>query len=193
MKEKIAYYSRRLFDKHGFHGAALRDVCRLSGCKMPTIYYYYGSKEKLFDEVTRVAFEELEARLWEQLPKKAGIKEHDIQMVIQKKHLSEDERTIYRLAQKTWLGFGDCEESRRKLTEWEEDNLKNSLKKYRSITSSSMWAKFIARSVSAMIQRIILLEEKIPDKEIREEIGMIFEVVSNSHKNGPKERQQSRN
>jgi len=61
MKEKIAYYARKLFDEHGYHGAALRDVCKLAGCKMPTIYYYFENNEKLFDEAVRVAFEELVA------------------------------------------------------------------------------------------------------------------------------------
>lgn len=111
MKEKIAYHARRLFDIHGFHGTALRDICKLAGCKMPTIYYYYENKEKLFDEVVRVAFEELVARLWTQLPKDISHIEYNIQKVIQKKHLSEDERIIYRLAIKTWLrcdGFDEC-------------------------------------------------------------------------------------
>lgn len=180
MKEKIAYHARKLFDKHGFHGTALRDVCKLAGCKMPTLYYYYESKEKLFDEVVRVAFEELVARLWTQLPKDVSYKEYDIQKVIQKKQLTEDERIIYRLAMKTWLGCDGFDECRKKLKEWEQKAYKIAWEKYATIVGSVQWAKFIARAITEMIQRIILLEEDIPDSEIVEEINMIFDVAAHS-------------
>jgi len=180
MKEKIAYHARRLFDKHGFHGTSLRDVCKLAGCKMPTIYYYYENKEKLFDEVVRVAFEELVTRLWTQLPKDDSYREYNVQKVIQKKHLSEDERIIYRLAIKTWLRCEGCDESRKKLMEWEQKAYQIAWQEYASIVGSVLWAKFIARSITEMIQRIILLEEDIPDSEIRKEINMIFDVATHS-------------
>lgn len=181
MKEKIAYHARRLFDEHGFHGTALRDVCKLAGCKMPTIYYYYENKEKLFDEVVRVPFEELVARLWAQLPKDLSYREYNIQKVIQKKHLSEDERIIYRLAMKTWLRCDGCEVSREKLIEWEQKTYQIAWEAYSSFVGSVQWAKFIARSITGIIQRIILLEEDIPDSEIKEEINMIFDVATYSN------------
>lgn len=182
MKEKIAYHARRLFDEHGFHGTALRDVCKLAGCKMPTIYYYYENKERLFDEVVRVAFEELVARLWAQLPKDLSYIDYNIQKVIQKKHLTEDERIIYRLAMKTWLRCDGCEESRKKLMEWEQSAYQKACAEYAPIVVSEQWAKFIARSITEIIQRIILLQEDIPDDEIAEEIKMIFEVATHSNK-----------
>ncbi|OPZ89909.1 MAG: Biofilm operon icaADBC HTH-type negative transcriptional regulator IcaR [Firmicutes bacterium ADurb.Bin419] len=181
MKEKIAYHARRLFDIHGFHGTALRDVCKLAGCKMPTIYYYYESKEKLFDEVVRVAFEDLVARLWTQLPKDVSYKEYNIQKVIQKKHLTEDELIIYRLAIKTWLRCEGFEECRKKLVEWEQKAYQKAWEEYASIVGSVQWAKFIARSITDLIQRIVLLEEDIPDSEIIEEINMIFDVATHSN------------
>jgi AcrR family transcriptional regulator len=174
MKEKIAYHSRRLFDKDGFHGTALRDVCKLANCKMPTLYYYFENKEKLFDEVVRVAFENLLPKLWAQLPKNVSSQEHDIQMVIQKKHITEDELIIYRLAMKTWLGFDGSEETRHKMMDLQQNIHDNSLKKYSDITDTQQGAIFIARHVTSIIQRIILLKDDISDEEIREEVGMIF-------------------
>lgn len=180
MKDKIAYHSRRLFDEHGYHGAALRDVCKLAGCKMPTIYYYYESKEKLFDEVVRVAFEEMVAGLWTQLPEDVSYKDYCIAMVIQKKNLSEEERIIYRLAMKTWLGFDGCEESRCRLMDWAQNTYEQCWKKCADIVSSKHWAKFISRSITSLIQLIILTGEDISDDEIREEITMIFDVSTHS-------------
>ncbi|MDR0286765.1 MAG: TetR/AcrR family transcriptional regulator [Clostridiales bacterium] len=180
MKETIANHARKLFDEHGYHGASLRDVCELSGCKMPTIYYHYQNKENLFDEVVLKAFEELVARLWEQLPdgSQTPHKEYFIEMVKQKKRISEDERIIYRLALKTWLGFEGCDASRQKLIEWEDFAYRKTWESCADVIGSEKWAKFIARSVTGIIQRIILLNEDVSDSEIEEEIGMIFDVAT---------------
>jgi len=180
MKEKIAFHARRLFDMHGFHGAALRDVCKLSGCKMPTLYYYYENKETLYDQVVGKAFAQLVPHLWSKLPTGVSPQEYASLMVIQKKHLSEDERIIYRLAMKTWLGFEDCGQCKERLMEWEQATYENSWKEYSGIVGSKQWAKFISRSITSIIQRIILLNEDISDNEIREEVGMIFDVAMHS-------------
>jgi AcrR family transcriptional regulator len=182
MKEKIAGCSRRLFDKHGFHGTSLRDICGKAGCKMPTIYYYFGNKENLFDEAVRVAFEELVKKLWARLPDNVPGREYKTLMVIQKKHLSKDERIIYRLAMKTWLGFDGCEKSRQKLMDWARLSYEKNWKEYADMLVSKQWAKFISHSVTGLIQRIILTEEDISDDEIREEINMIFDVATHSNK-----------
>jgi len=181
MKEKIAYHSRRLFDIHGFHGTALRDVCKLAGCKMPTLYYYFVNKENLFDEVVCDAFIELLPRLWAQLPQDVSSQEYDIQMVIQKKHITEDEQIIYRLAMKTWLGFDGSEETRRKMMELQQNILANSLKKYSDAVDSEQRAIFITRHVTAVIQRIILLKDNMSDEEIRDEVNMIFFAATHSN------------
>jgi len=182
-KERIAYNARLLFDKHGFHGTSLRDLCELSGCKMPTIYYHFGNKENLFYEVVCVAFEELLKKLWAQLPKDVSVKEFDTLLIIQKKHLSEEERLIYRLAMKMWLGFDSCEIGRQKLKEWRDGFHEKTLIKHSEIVSSLQWAKFIARSITYLIQLIILTGEDIPDDEIREEIDRIFNVATHENIN----------
>ena len=41
-----------------------------------------------------------------------------------------------------------------------------------------LWVKFITRSLTNMIIRIILLDENPTDDEIQEEISMILEVAS---------------
>ena len=178
MKDKIAHHSRKLFDIHGYHGAALRDICELAGCKMPTIYYYYENKEKLFDQVVREAFQELVPKLWSRLPQDVSYQEYDTQMVIQKKYLSEEERIIYRLAMKTWLGVDGCAETRRKLIDWGNDIFINNWNRLNGIVISEQWSKFISRSITEMIQRIILMEEDIPDNEIYEVINMIYDVAT---------------
>jgi AcrR family transcriptional regulator len=181
-KDIIAYHARRLFDQHGFHGTALRDICKLSGCKLPTLYYYYENKEILYDRLVGEAFEELIPRLWLALPKSVDEREYAALMVLQKKTLSEDEKLIYRLAMKTWLGFEDCGKCRERLMAWEQNAYEDSWQRYEGVVGSIAWAKYISRGITSLIQRIVLLNETIPDEEIRKEIGMIFDVASHSNK-----------
>lgn len=181
MKEKIVYHALRLFDKNGFHGTAMRDIGQAAGCKMPTIYHYFKSKEELFDQIVRVGFEDLVTRLDNEIPKNLSLKEANIYRVAHKKLLTEDERLIYRLALKTWLGFEGCEQSREKLFAWEQTRYEKTYEKIAGIIPSMLWAKFWIRSITNMIQRIILLEEDIADDEIREEISMIYEVATHQN------------
>ena len=39
------------FAMHGLSGVGMREISRQSGVSLPTIYYYFGSKEKLFEAV----------------------------------------------------------------------------------------------------------------------------------------------
>lgn len=161
----------------------MREIGKAAGCQMPTVYYYFVNKEVLFDQVVRVNFERLLERIEMELTEGLPIKESYIQRVINKKSLSQDEKLIYRLALKTWLGFEGCEFSRQKLIEWEQVAYEKTYKKCMSEIKSIMWAKFFARSFTNIIQRIMLLEEDIPDDEIREEINMILEVAMNQKNN----------
>lgn len=178
IRDKIVYHALRLFDQHGYHGATLRDIYMAAGCKMPTIYHYFKNKEALFDQIVRVQYEELVDSLGDEIPKGLSFRESCIYRVKRKKTLTEDERLIYRLAIKTWLGFEGCESSRQKLLEWEQARYESNLKAYAEITSSMLWVKFITRSLTNMIIRIILLDENPTDDEIQEEISMILEVAS---------------
>lgn len=145
---------------------------------MPTIYHYFKNKEDLFDQIVRIQYEKLVDRLGDEIPKDLSFQESCVFRVKRKKTLTEDEKLIYRLAIKTWLGFEGCEPSRQKLLQWERTRYESNLMAYAEITSSMLWVKFITRSITNMIIRIILLDENPSDNEIQEEITMILEVAS---------------
>jgi len=149
-----------------------------AGCKMPTIYHYFKNKEDLFDQIVRVQYEELVERLGNEIPTGLSLQESCVYRVQRKKTLTEDERLVYRLAIKTWLGFEGCEQSRQRLLQWEQARYESNLEKYAEITSSMLWVKFITRSITNMIIRILLLDENPTNDEIQEEISMILEVAS---------------
>lgn len=182
MKEKIRYHALRLFDQNGFHGTSMRDIGDAAGCKSPTVYHYYESKENLFDEIVRVEYEALVDKLGDEIPKGLSLKESSIYRIKRKKTLSADEKLVYRLAIKTWLGFEGCETTRQKLLQWEQARYEKNMENYSEVTSSMLWIKFITRSITNMIIRIILLGENPTDDEIQEEISIIFEVASHNNK-----------
>jgi AcrR family transcriptional regulator len=53
VKEKITEAALRLFSEKGYTGASVREIAEKSGVTKPTIYYYFGDKEKLYQTVLR--------------------------------------------------------------------------------------------------------------------------------------------
>jgi TetR/AcrR family transcriptional regulator len=54
-KEFIAKAAQAEFAEHGFSGARTDRIARLAGVNKQLIYYYYGSKSKLFEAMARLA------------------------------------------------------------------------------------------------------------------------------------------
>lgn len=178
MKEKIRYHAIRLFDKNGFHGTSMRDIGDAAGCKTPTVYHHYENKEKLFDEVIRVAYINSIDNLRKQLPTKMSPQVFCAETAIQRKFLSDDDLLVHRIAMKTWLGCEGCDEVRQKLIEWEAARSARNEALLSSIVSSEAWVKIITRTFMNLIEKIILFNEDIPDDEIREEMRLVFEAAT---------------
>jgi AcrR family transcriptional regulator len=178
VKEKIRYHAIRLFDKSGFHGTSMRDIADAAGCKTPTVYHHYKSKEDLFDEVVRVAYLNLIGTQRGMLPEIITPQDYCAESGIQKKHLSEDDLLVHRLALKTWLGCEGCEEVRQRLIDWESARHSRNEAMLANTVSSLSWAKIISRVYINLTLRIVLFREDIPDEEIREEIRLVFEAAT---------------
>ena len=50
-KEIIFLTAARLFAKKGYNGVSMREISEQSGVTKPTIYYYFGSKEGIYEEL----------------------------------------------------------------------------------------------------------------------------------------------
>ena len=174
MRDIITQRALELFDRRGYYGAAIRDICEASGCKMPTLYYYFANKDELFDQVVRVQFEELVDRLESEIPAGLSLEEACAYRIVQKKGLSDKDRLVYRLAIKTWVGLEGCELIRLKMALWDRARGSRCRKPFADAGYSRAWIKFIARSVANLDARIVLLDENPPDEEIRETVAGIF-------------------
>ena len=178
MKEEIRYHALRLFDKNGYHGTSMRDIGNAAGCKAPTVYHYYSSKENLFDEVVRVAYIDSLETNRKLLPEIITPEDYCAGVAIQRKNLTENDKLVHRLAMKTWLGCEGCGEVRQKMLDWESTRYARNEKLLSNVIASPAWVRIITRAFVNIIERVILLDEDISDEEIREEMRLLFEAAT---------------
>ena len=99
-KEYILDKATELFAEHGYEGTSTRALAKSAGVNIAMISYYFGSKEKLFEEVvirrTTSSYEQLKAiqaadlSPWEKLE---AVIDMNIDRIVQK---CEFQRLIYR-------------------------------------------------------------------------------------------------
>jgi len=53
VRERLLYTAERLFSEHGFEATSVRDLASAAGCNIASVNYYFGGKEKLYEEVFR--------------------------------------------------------------------------------------------------------------------------------------------
>ncbi len=75
-KETILFTAMNLFGQKGFEGTSVRDIAKAAGVNLAMISYYFGSKEKLFENVVeykaspiKLIFAELEKSSIKQIEK----------------------------------------------------------------------------------------------------------------------------
>jgi AcrR family transcriptional regulator len=53
VKDRLLDAAEGLFCERGFKGTSIRDIAAAAGCNIASVNYYFGSKEKLYEEVWR--------------------------------------------------------------------------------------------------------------------------------------------
>jgi AcrR family transcriptional regulator len=53
VKDRLLDAAEGLFCEQGFKGTGIRDIASSAGCNIASVNYYFGSKEKLYEEVWR--------------------------------------------------------------------------------------------------------------------------------------------
>lgn len=76
-REYILSVATRLFSESGFANVSIRDICEAAGVTAPTLYYYFGNKDRLFQAVIRRTlslkdFRETLVRIVNKQPEPAG-------------------------------------------------------------------------------------------------------------------------
>jgi AcrR family transcriptional regulator len=53
VRDRLLDSAEELFCEHGFDGVSIRDIAASAGCNIASVNYYFGGKEKLYQEVWR--------------------------------------------------------------------------------------------------------------------------------------------
>ncbi|MDF2595169.1 MAG: hypothetical protein K0R69_1510 [Clostridia bacterium] len=181
-REKILKESVRLFSDKGYHGTSMRDIASSSGCSLPTLYYYYKNKVDLFYEVAYKEFVLLIERLNAQVIIGATVQETYFNAIKQRKELLSYDKAVYKLSLKVWLGFDGESKVRKDLIEWENgrvERTKKILERY--VENKKMLPNFsnlFVRVMENVIEKIVLLDEEIPDEDIKNEIELLMKLLN---------------
>jgi len=72
-REKILSAARKLFSEKGYDGVSMEDIAQASGVRKSLIYYYFPSKDVLFEEVWVSVIDELETELFSEAENEGSI------------------------------------------------------------------------------------------------------------------------
>jgi len=177
-KESIKRVAIDQFGKKGFHGTSVREIAKEADCSIPMVYYYYNSKKELFDEIVYNEFIRLIERLNSEVERGSSLQEVYCNAIRQRKELGGYDRSVYRLAIKVWLGYEEGQEVRNKLIEWERERYRrnrNILSRYfEDAEKLDAITDIVVGIVQNFIERILLLEEDLPDEKIRRALDHII-------------------
>ncbi len=66
-RDKILEAAKQAFSEKGFDGVSMEEIAQRAGIRKALIYYYFPSKEDLFEEVWNSALEELENHIFREI------------------------------------------------------------------------------------------------------------------------------
>ena len=72
-KTRIINAARKLFSEKGFDGVSMEDIAQASGVRKSLIYYYFPSKEILFEEIWINVIDELEKDVFSEVDNESSI------------------------------------------------------------------------------------------------------------------------
>ncbi|WP_432406698.1 TetR/AcrR family transcriptional regulator [Wukongibacter sp. M2B1] len=181
IKQKIIQCSIELFSEKGYHGTSMRDIMKASGCTQPTLYYYFLNKKTLFREVILGEFSRLINTIIIDIDTTLPIKDFYVQAVIKRKHLTEYQKKVYKLAIQAWHGMIEDQEISNKLRKWGYGLIEDREKIFAQYFSDSKRLKTFTNLLMNVFmnitEQIIMTDFDISDEEIEERFSMLFELI----------------
>jgi len=180
VRQTIIHEAVRLFSEKGYHGASMRDIMIAAGCTQPTLYYYFDNKQALFREAVLGEFQRMMTAVIGDVDPSLPVKDIYVRAVIKRKHFSEYQKQVYRLAIQGWYHLLGDEIVEAQLCEWVEQVIngrKGFLAKH--ISDPARLDTFTALLMNVFLnltEQIILKDADIPDEEIDRRFTMLFEL-----------------
>jgi AcrR family transcriptional regulator len=181
IKDTIKVKAAEIFSDKGFHGASIREIAKAAECSLPMLYYYYNSKNALFEEVAYHEFIQLTERLNASVALGGSLSDIYFRAMKQRKDLNPSDKRVYKLSMKVWLGFDGSKEVREKLMEWENGRQERTRKILSKACSDPeklpIFSNIMVRIIENITEKIVLLDEDISDEEIRKEIDFMMDTI----------------
>jgi AcrR family transcriptional regulator len=178
MRQRIKEVAVEYFNNSGYHGTTIRNIAKDVECSLPMIYYYYKSKEELFDEIIRKDYFDLLKRQAALLRRTDGIIDFYTKFVYDLNFLSDYDKRVYRLGIKVYLSFDGDEGLMKIMDDWEKTILPRHhqiLKPYlKNVGNDIAIVRTLVHLLETLIQSIVVKNRFLPEAEIREEISIVL-------------------
>jgi AcrR family transcriptional regulator len=177
MKEKIRTAALAIFDEKGFHQASIRDIAARAGCSLPTLYYHYGSKELLYEEIVCGTYRNISEQIADQIPEGIPLRDMWFFSVMQRRLLADDDRRVFRLAHKAMLGLDNAGAASEKLIAYEQERRAGDRKRVIQEISDHDFARLLLRVTDQMLLTALLEDDGLSQEDIRRELDILFDAA----------------
>jgi len=176
MRTKIRDAALGLFDKRGFHGASIRDIAAEADCSLPTLYYYYKSKEQLYDTVVCEAYEQIAEQIAEQMPEGMPLADTCYFYIMQRRLMTGAEKIVLRLAAKIQMGFDGTPEGRARVLRCDAARVDRMRAELTALNAPPEFERLFFHVTEHLLQRAALGDELESD-DVRGEIDLLFGIL----------------
>lgn len=179
-KDRVLEKAVKIFSVKGFHGTSMRDIANASECSLPTLYYHYKSKNELFEEIVVNQFLMITEKMNRKVDLNSKPEDLYFQVLKTRKELNGFDREVFKMALKVWLGFEGEGKAREKVIDW-ENNRADANRRFieQAVRNESLRedvTEILINYMENVINRIILLDEKIDDEKLKKQIELLFQL-----------------
>ena len=182
-KKMIIESSIKLFADKGFNGTSMRDIAKAVGITLPTIYYYFGNKEDLYQSVLREVIEKFIEATATAVVGVEGMREKLVAMGMAKHRFIAENREMMLLYLRELsrpTGEGSLSESLEKGLMMLEMVVREGIEKgeLRQV-DPKIAAWYLMGVFSTYDMRIVGRGELPSEEEIRAMVDLAFEAIKN--------------
>jgi AcrR family transcriptional regulator len=95
IQQQILEAAKRLFHVHGLHKVTMDDVAKAIGKRRSSIYYYYNSKDEIFDAIVNIDIREMLAAITMAVEKANTVEQKIYAFFVSKLKLLLEKRSFY--------------------------------------------------------------------------------------------------
>lgn len=181
VREKIIHEAIKLFSTQGYHKTSMRDIMNAAGCAQPTLYYYFENKQALFQEAVLGEFQKMVHQFVGDADPLQPVKDLYVQAVIRRKHFTEYQKQVYRLAIQGWYHLLGDEEVESRFCVWVDDMICQRKAFLRKLVAdperAELFANLVMHVFLNMTEQIVLKNADLPDEEINRRFTVLFELI----------------